>query len=90
MPESLQYLALYVYGLLKTPLLSPLVQTPARNQYFDNIADLRFQVNVMSPEEVVPIFYPQIYNIGDPNLSDAEFPPVSLINQILDPCEKIC
>jgi hypothetical protein len=32
----------------------------------------------MSPEEVVPIFYPQIYNIGDPNLSDAEFPPVSL------------
>jgi len=58
LPESLQYLALYVYGLLKTPLLSPLVQTPARNQYFDAVADLRFQVNVMSPEEVVPIFYP--------------------------------
>ena len=80
LPEALQYLALYVYGLLKTPILSPLVQTPARNQYFDQVADLRFQVNVMSPEEVVPIFYPQIYNINDPNLNDEEFPQVSKSN----------
>ena len=41
------------------------------------VADLKFQMNSMSPEEVVPLFYPQIYNISDPNLSDAEFPPVS-------------
>jgi len=38
---------------------------------------MRFQINVMSPEEVVPIFYPQIYNISDHNLSDVEFPQVS-------------
>jgi len=72
---------LYVYGLLKTPILSPLVQTPARNQYFDQVADLRFQVNVMSPEEVVPIFYPQIYNINDPNLNDEEFPPLEMLQR---------
>lgn len=70
-------MALYLYGLLKTPLLSPQVANPVRSQYFDMCANLRFLVNCMSPEEVVPYFYPQIYMIGDPNLSDQEFPPVS-------------
>jgi len=31
----------------------------------------------MSPEEVVPYFYPQIYSISNPALSEEEFPPVS-------------
>ena len=53
-----QYLALYTYGLLKTPLVSPITQTPAGSQYFDTVADLKFQINTMSPEEVVPYFYP--------------------------------
>ncbi len=82
LPEILQYLALYVYGLLKTPLCSPIVQTPVRSQYFDKIADLRFMMNSMSPEEVVPYFYPQIYNVADFNLSDEEFPAVSLRNNV--------
>ena len=73
----MQYLALYIYGLLKTPCLSPQVTTPAASQYFDVLTDLKFMVNTMSPEEVVPIFYPQIYCISDSNLSDQEFPPVS-------------
>ena len=41
------------------------------------VADMKFQVNCMSPEEVVPIFYPQIYDVSDPQLSDEEFPAVS-------------
>ena len=53
------------------------MQTPGRNQYFDFLADLRFQANLMSPEELVPFFYPQIYSVSDPNLSDQEFPQVS-------------
>ena len=48
-----------------------------RSQYFDKIADLRFIVNSMSPEEVVPYFYPQIYNVADHALSEEEFPQVS-------------
>ena len=77
LPEILSYLALYVYGLLKTPLCSPVSQTPVRSQYFDKIADLRFIVNSMSPEEVVPYFYPQIYNVANHALSEEEFPQVS-------------
>ena len=34
----------------------------------------------MSPEECVPIFYPQIYDVTDPALSDEEFPQVSYIS----------
>jgi len=41
------------------------------------VADLKFQMNVMSPEEMVPYFYPQIYDVADHGLSDAEFPAVS-------------
>jgi len=77
LPEALQYLALYVYGLLKTPLVSPVVQTPQNSPYMDNLAMLKFQVFCMSPEEVVPMFYPQIYAIDDGNLTDTEFPGVS-------------
>ena len=54
----LTYLALYLYGLLKTPLVSPVTQMPIRSQYYDMCADLKYQVNSMSPEEVVPFFYP--------------------------------
>lgn len=43
---------------------------------------MRFQINVMSPEEVVPIFYPQIYNISDHNLSDVEFPQLETPSRI--------
>ena len=75
----LQYLALYVYGLLKTPLISPVTQMPIRSQYYDMVADLKYQINSMSPEEVIPFFYPQIYDISDPNLTDEEFPPVSTL-----------
>ena len=71
-------MALYLYGLLKTPLVSPVTQMPPRSQYYDMVADLRFQMNSMSPEEVVPFFYPQIYNISDHNLSDEAFPEVSI------------
>ena len=78
--EQLQYLALYFYGLMRTPIMSPLMQTPIRSPYFDQLAEMRFHVNVMSPEEVVPIFYPQFYKISDPNLSDEEFPQVSIVD----------
>jgi len=36
----------------------------------DQVAYLNFQVSSMSPEEVVPIFYPQVYDVSDPNLND--------------------
>ena len=54
-----------------------------RSQYFDKIADLRFIVNSMSPEEVVPYFYPQIYNVADHALSEEEFPQVSKARELM-------
>ena len=73
----LQYLALYVFGLLKTPLLAPYSQVPSNSAYLDSVAELKFLVNTMSPEEVIPIFYPQIYCVSDHGLSDEEWPEVS-------------
>jgi len=70
----LQYLALYTFGLLKSHLLNPIVQTPHSSPYLDIIANLKFAVNSMSPEEIIPIFHAQIYDVADPNLVDTEFP----------------
>lgn len=38
-------------------------------------------VNAMSPEEVIPYFYPQIYNIADINLSEEEFPQLEVLSR---------
>lgn len=63
--------------MLKTPLISPQTQIPPNSTKLDEIANVRFLINSMSPEEVIPYFYPQIYNIADMNLSEEEFPEVS-------------
>lgn len=52
---------------------------PIRSQYYDQVADLKYQMNSMSPEEVVPFFYPQIYDISNPQLTDEEFPPLEVL-----------
>ena len=39
-------------------------------------------MNSMCPEEVVPYFYPQIYNVADHQLSDEEFPQVSRLDSL--------
>jgi hypothetical protein len=31
----------------------------------------------MSPEEIIPMFHAQIYNVSDENFSEAQFPAVS-------------
>jgi len=72
--EKLQYLAMYVYGLLKSSVISPTPQIPPNSPYLDTVAHLNFQISHMSPEEVLPIFYPQVYDVSDPNLNEGEFP----------------
>ena len=51
-------LALYVYGLVKSQILSPNQQAQLNSAYFDLYADLRFKINVMSPEEILPMLHP--------------------------------
>jgi len=80
---------LYVFGLLKSFVAAPNFNTPASNPYLDEIADLAYQVNVMSPEEVLPMFHPQIYAISDPNLSDTEFPEMEMLQRQTLTSDKI-
>ena len=77
LPEMLQFLSMYVFGLLKSPLLSPVTQVAPNSNYLDEVAELKFLVNSMSPEEVLPLFQAQIYNVNNPQLSDEEWPEVS-------------
>jgi hypothetical protein len=70
-------LALYIYGLLKSPILSPNLNAPHNTVYLDQIATLKFIVNTMSPEEILPMLHAQIYQISNQQLVDGEFPPVS-------------
>lgn len=64
LPDNLQYLALYLLGLLKSPFLTPSKQIVA-GDYLDYLNYLRFIVNSMGPEEILPLFNPQIINIAD-------------------------
>jgi hypothetical protein len=68
---------LYTYSLIKTPIITPITQSPANSPYLDYVANYHFIVNVMSPEEILPMFHPQIYIVSDENISDTEFPAVS-------------
>ena len=36
---------------------------------------------MMSPEEIQPLFSPQVINIADPQLSDAEYPPLESLQR---------
>lgn len=44
----------------------------------DYVNFLNFQINNFSPEEVLPIFYPQVYDISDANISAEEFPAMEM------------
>ena len=44
----------------------------------------------MSPEPVVPVFYPSIYDVSSPELTDEEFPAVSTTLQHVSFANKLC
>lgn len=35
----------------------------------------------MSPEEVIPMFHPQIYDVSNPALTDEEFPELEQLSR---------
>ena len=76
-------MALYVYGLLKHTFFHPNPAIPLNSTALDNIADIGFKVNSMNPEEVVPMLYPQIYQVSNVNLDENELPEVSKIVKVI-------
>lgn len=88
MPDNIQYLVLYVLGLLKSQFMTP-SKTLVAGDHLDNMNYLRFVVNAMSPEETLPLFNPQIINISDFNLSDQVFPALENLDKASIKTENI-
>ena len=47
----------------------------------DKVVYQRFLANSMSPEEILPVFSPQIINISDPDLNDQNYPPLEVLER---------
>jgi hypothetical protein len=71
---------------MKSQFFNPSPAIPLNSAYLDQLADLKFKVNTMSPEEVIPMLNPQIYQVTDVELIENEFPPVSPLVSHLKPC----
>ncbi|MFS8160569.1 MAG: hypothetical protein ACMG6E_10275 [Candidatus Roizmanbacteria bacterium] len=81
MPDNIQYLVLYVLGLLKSPILSPPKHWLQSGDQLDYMNFMRFMINQMSPDETTAFFHPQIYCIST-ELTE-ECPPVHTYLSIL-------
>ena len=78
--ENIQYLIMYCLGVLKSQILSiPLMMNPLDT--IDKVVYQRFLANSMSPEELLPVFSPQIINISDPDLNDQNYPPLEVLER---------
>ena len=78
--DNMQYLLMYVLGVLKSPTVSlPMVVNQVDT--IDRIVYQKFLINMMSPDEVLAHFSPQIISISDRNLTDQEFPPLEVLER---------
>ena len=78
--ENMEYLIIYILGLLKSQIISI---PPIMNQIdtVDKLVYTKFQVNHMSPDEVLALFNPQIICVSDRQLNDQEYPPLEALER---------
>ena len=84
LPDNIQYLVMYVLGILKSSIMSPHGQGGKAMiliENLDNFNYLRFALNAMSPEECLPLFNPWLMSIHDYNLSDLEPPGLESLDR---------
>ena len=82
-PDNIQYLIMYVLGILKSNMLSPHGQGGKSMILIENLDYfnyLRFAINAMSPEETLPLFNPWLMSIHDYNLTDLEPPALESLD----------
>lgn len=73
--DNMQYFIMYVLGLLKSKVISiPMIVNQIDT--VDRLSYQRFMVNTMTPEELIPLFSPQIISISNRDLNDQEYPPL--------------
>lgn len=77
--ENMQYLFMYALGIMKSPLVNiPQIMNPI--DIVDRIVQQRFLVNMMSPDELVQLYSPQIVCVSDDQLTE-EFPPLETLER---------
>jgi protein transport protein SEC24 len=85
LPDQFQYLAMYVLGLLKLPVMSPYDPKSQKAmvtlEALDPMTFVRYSMNHMSPEEVLLMVNPWVMNIHDYNLSDQEVPGLEALDR---------
>lgn len=78
--ENMQYFFMYILGVLKSPLINiPMMVNPIDT--VDKINYQRYLAMMMSPDELLQVFSPQIINIADSNLNDQEFPALEVLER---------
>jgi hypothetical protein len=78
--ENMQYLIMYVLGALKSQIISiPVMQNQIDT--VDKLVFTRFQAMQMNPEELLPLFSPQIISISNRDLNDQEYPPLEVLER---------
>ena len=78
--ENMQYFIMYVLGILKSQIISvPMIinQTDA----VDKVVFAKYLVNQMSPDEILPLFSPQIISISNQQLNAEEYPPLEVLER---------
>jgi len=76
----MQYLIMYALGVIKSQtIVLPSIMNPTDT--VDRIVYQRYLINVMSPDEVLAMFNPQIISISNRELSDQEYPPLESLER---------
>lgn len=76
----MQYLIMYALGVIKSQtIVLPQVMNPIDT--IDRVVYQRYLVNVMSPDEVLAMFNPQIISVSNRELSEQEYPPLESLER---------
>lgn len=78
--DNMQYFLMYAMGVLKSFNISlPAIMVPT--DILDKLIYERFLINHFSPDEITGIYSPQIILISNPDLNEAEFPPLESLER---------
>ena len=76
----MQELIMYTLGVIKSPtIVLPQIMNPVDT--VDKIVYQRYLINVMSPDEVLGMFSPQIISVSNRDLNDQEYPPLEYLQR---------
>lgn len=71
---------MYALGVIKSQtIVLPQVMNPIDT--IDRVVYQRYLVNVMSPDEVLAMFNPQIISVSNRELSEQEYPPLESLER---------